>query len=181
MTDPDLDVAARLAEVTANLDAYIEAKATEIAAARLAAVEEGAERTLAEMRAEHATEMQRSEDLIAELRRQLKPLARHMEVCMESRAERARQAEAGGDGQLLVEAARQVIDEQRVDQNWIQRHVRVGFATAGRLLTLLEEHGVIGPVPATRSGQRQVLVPKDRRDAELERLRAVVEGGDDDA
>lgn len=181
MTDPDLDVAARLAEVTANLDAYIEAKATEIAAARLAAVEEGAERTLAEMRAEHATEMQRSEDLIAELRRQLKPLARHMEDCMESRAERARQAEAGGDGQLLVEAARQVIDEQRVDQNWIQRHVRVGFATAGRLLTLLEEHGVIGPVPATRSGQRQVLVPKDRRDAELERLRAVVEGGDDDA
>jgi DNA segregation ATPase FtsK/SpoIIIE-like protein len=170
MTD---DVTARLLEITANLNAYIEARAAEIAAPRIAAAEEQAKREVADLKAQHASEIQRLEDLVGELRRQIQPLARHVEQCPETMANRAKQArnDAGADRQLLLDAAGKVIDAQRADQNWIQRHVRVGFAKAGRLLELLEDAGVIGAVPASRSGQRQVLIPKEQKDAALTRLR----------
>ncbi|MFI6518961.1 DNA translocase FtsK [Spirillospora sp. NPDC050679] len=162
-------MAARLAEITANIDAYIEARAAEIAGARVAAVE----RQAAELKARHAAELQRSQEAVEKLRREIEPLARHWERCPEALPDRAARAEidAGYDERLLLDAAGMVIEAQRVDQNWIQRHVRVGFVKAGRLLELLEEAGVIGPLPATRAGQRQVLIPREQREAALARLR----------
>ncbi|MFC9974486.1 DNA translocase FtsK [Spirillospora sp. NPDC127200] len=173
-------MAARLAEITANIDAYIEARAAEIAAARIAAVERRTEGQLAELKARHAAELQRSQEAVEGLRREIEPLARHWERCPETLPDRAARAEidAGYDKQLLLDAAGMVIEAQRVDQNWIQRHVRVGFVKAGRLLELLEDAGVIGPLPATRAGQRQVLVPREQREAALARLRERI--GEDD-
>jgi len=77
------DVTARLVEVTANLNAYIETRAQEIAAPRIAAVEERAAREIAELKAQHAAAQQRSEDLLKELRRQINALDRHMNQCPE--------------------------------------------------------------------------------------------------
>lgn len=73
------DLAEWLVKATANLDAHIEDKATAIAAARIAAIEDKAEQDVTELMAGHAREVQRLEDLIKELRRQLKPLVRHIE------------------------------------------------------------------------------------------------------
>lgn len=59
-----------------------------------------------------------------------------------------RNVDAGHYRDMLLDAARVAIGRQKVGPSLIQRHVRVGFATAGRLLILLEDAGVIGPVAA---------------------------------
>ncbi|TDD97600.1 DNA translocase FtsK [Actinomadura rubrisoli] len=175
------EIAARLVAITANLDAHIEERAIVIAAERITAAEDAAEQKVAGLMASHASEVQRLEDLIKELRRQLKPLRRHIEeTCPEVKERRARfeaertgrlDLDVGHDRDLLLDAARVVIETQRADRTTIQRKARVGFAKAGRLLELLEQFRVIGPVPATTSGKRPVLLPKEETDGALKRLR----------
>lgn len=81
----------RLAKITANIDGYIEAKATELASARITAIEDAAEQKVTDLMARHASEVERLEDLITELRRQMKPLIRHIEQdCPETKARRER-------------------------------------------------------------------------------------------
>lgn len=90
-------VAARVAETAANLDAYIETKAGAIAAARIQAVEDDAEQKITELMAGHALEVERLEDLVGELRRQLKPLRRHVEeTCPAVKDRKARAAARAG-------------------------------------------------------------------------------------
>lgn len=81
-----------------------------------------------------------------------------------------RKVDAGRDRGLLLETAQRVIDSRNPAQSWVQRNVRVGFAKAARLLDLLEEAGVLGPLPA-KSFKREVLVPREERDAALAKLR----------
>ncbi|MFF5261328.1 hypothetical protein ACFY4C_20490 [Actinomadura viridis] len=83
------DMTTRLAEITANLDNYIEARAWEIAAPRIAAAEARAEQQVAELKDEHARTQQRSADLEKELRRQIKALDGHMNQCPEVARKRA--------------------------------------------------------------------------------------------
>jgi hypothetical protein len=61
----------RLAEITANLDAYIAAAAERLAAPRIAAAEEAGARAVADIRAEYERDMRRAADLKAEFSRQL--------------------------------------------------------------------------------------------------------------
>lgn len=72
---------------------------------------------------------------------------------------------------LLCQAAEVVVQRQYATQNVLQRRVRVGFATAGRLLALLEEAGIIGA--STAAGvSRDVLVTPAQLPAVLQSLRA---------
>jgi transcriptional regulator with XRE-family HTH domain len=80
------DLVRTLAETTANLDAYIERRAQEIAAPRIAAVEQQAREQIADLNKKAIAARQRASDLEAELRRQLDAQVR--------RAERAERAEA---------------------------------------------------------------------------------------
>ncbi|GAA4225995.1 hypothetical protein GCM10022254_09430 [Actinomadura meridiana] len=173
------DATDRLAEITANIDGYIETKATEIATARITAAEDAAEEKVTSLMARHAAEVQRLEDLIAELRRQVKAFDKHLEGCPGTKGRKARtkaprpgvvDLSVGHDRGLLLDAARAVIDGQRADTTHVQRKVRVGFVKAGRLLELLEQYAVIGPAPATKSGKRPVLVSASDKDVVLLRL-----------
>jgi hypothetical protein len=95
VADAERSVIDRLAEITANIDGHIEAKATEIAAARITAAEE----KVTSLMARHAAEVQRLEDLIAELRRQQKAFDKHLEEdcpVVKERRERIRAVNAGG-------------------------------------------------------------------------------------
>lgn len=65
------EVAGRLAEATANLDAYIEERGNEIADRRIAEARQEFLEIRTDMEQEAAIARQRSEDLVAELRRQL--------------------------------------------------------------------------------------------------------------
>ena len=80
--------------------------------------------------------------------------------------------EIGYDLDLLLDAARLVINGRTwpgwtgrqlrvIDQAAVQRHVRVGFAKAGRLLLLLEDFGII-----TRSGRNVFACTVERGDLE---------------
>ena len=51
----------------------------------------------------------------------------------------------------------------------LQRKLRVGFAEAGRLLALLEAHGVVGPAEGARA--RDVLLGVEQLPDLLEALR----------
>jgi uncharacterized membrane protein YccC len=73
------EAARRLAETTANLDAYIEERAQEIADQRIAEARQEFLEIRTDMEQEAASARQRSDDLIAELRRQLAVQVRRAE------------------------------------------------------------------------------------------------------
>ena len=76
--DPLGPLVIRLERTIANLDAYIEQRAREIANPRIAATEQDAAEQVANAEQERDQRQQRSEDLVAELRRQLRALERQL-------------------------------------------------------------------------------------------------------
>lgn len=85
----------------------------------------------------------------------------------------------GSDLHLLCEAARAVITGRwrtgrpvrTISASALQRHIRVGFAKAQRLMLLLEQEGVIETRFSKPGWQWRCLVPPDGLDAALERIR----------
>jgi hypothetical protein len=80
------EAARRLAETTANLDAYIERRAQEIAAPRITAAEKQARELVAAVWHTAAFDRRRSQDLVAELRRHIAALERRVQLLREETA-----------------------------------------------------------------------------------------------
>lgn len=76
---------------------------------------------------------------------------------------------AGGpsdDDPLVWEAAQLVVESQLGSTSALQRHLKVGYARAGRIMDMLEEKGVVGPPDGSKP--REVLLDLEG----LEELRA---------
>ena len=70
------------------------------------------------------------------------------------------------DDPLVWEAAQLVVDSHLGSTSALQRHLKVGYARAGRIMDMLEQKGIVGPPDGSKP--REVLLDADG----LEELRA---------
>ena len=70
---------------------------------------------------------------------------------------------AGGDGEddeILEEAIQVVREMKRASASLLQRKLKLGYARAARLLDIMEEKGLIGPVQGAKP--REIYIPDDQ-------------------
>ncbi|MDR1377403.1 MAG: DNA translocase FtsK [Synergistaceae bacterium] len=75
------------------------------------------------------------------------------------------------DDPKLDEAVKVIMDTGIASASGLQRYLNVGYPRAGRLITGLEQLGIVGPQPANSSKAREILMDEDGALAVLERAR----------
>jgi len=77
-------------------------------------------------------------------------------VDCKTKASAAGMAGGGGEDDLYDDALSVILDSNKASASLLQRRLRIGYARAARLLDLLEENGVVGPVNGAKP--REILI-----------------------
>lgn len=72
------------------------------------------------------------------------------------------------DDELFPESAKLVVSTNTASVSMLQRHFKIGYARAGRLIDLLEQAGIVGPHVGSKS--REVLMNKEDIDTFYEKF-----------
>ena len=75
------------------------------------------------------------------------------------------------DDPKMEEAIRVVMDTGIASASGLQRYLNIGYPRAGRLVTGLEQLGIVGPQPANSSKPRDILMDEESAFEALERAR----------
>ncbi len=67
--------------------------------------------------------------------------------------------EDGLEDPMFDEAARLVVETRKASASFIQRRLRLGYTRAARLVDMMEQEGLVGPLDGSKG--REVLVPPD--------------------
>jgi S-DNA-T family DNA segregation ATPase FtsK/SpoIIIE len=116
--------------------------------------------------------------LVTHWRRQAEPQFRE-ELLQRPEGER-KSEEPGGEAdsdELLVDAARLVLETGSASVSMLQRRLRVGYTRAGRLIDMLERRGIVGPWEGSKP--RQILVGPEQFSAVVSALENEGAGGDE--
>ena len=109
-------------------------------------------------------------EVVASVKEQLQPQYRDDVVVPAGQSNKVAE-DIGDDLELVLDAARLVVELQLGSTSMLQRKLRVGFAKAGRLMDILETRGVVGPSEGSKP--REVLVKPD----DIEDVLANLAGG----
>lgn len=107
------------------------------------------------------TEIQR---VVEHLRQQAEPEYEETVVSVQPSGTVSSGDDAGSEDELYEEAKAIVLSAGKASASMLQRRLRVGYARAARLLDILEEHGIIGPIDGARP--RKVFGAAEREEDE---------------
>jgi Uma2 family endonuclease len=104
-----------------------------------------------------------TEDLVAYLKEQAQPNYEVLPSSLSSAADESDEGEDEPDDDLFESAVKLVVTGGQASTSMLQRRFKIGYTRAARLVDLMEQRGIVGPLDGAKP--RDILMTRDQIDA----------------